>query len=64
MHKVSQDTLKIKIKNNLVVALTGEAIRSYTLPKGDLGEPTAEQQLLYASRPINPVTGCSFKYGT
>ena len=40
--------------------LTGEAIRCYTLPKGDLGATTAKKQLFYVSRQINPVAGCSF----
>ena len=59
MYKVSLDT--IKIKNCQVVTLTGEAIRCYTLPKGDLGATTAKRQLLYVSRHINPVASCSFK---
>ena len=59
MYKVSLDT--IKIKNCQVVTLTGEAIRCYTLPKGDVGATTAKRQLLYVSRHINPVAGCSFK---
>ena len=50
MYKVSQDTLKIKIKHCYVVTLTGEAIRCHTLPKGDLGATTAKRQLLYVSR--------------
>ena len=48
---------------SLVVTLTGEAIRCYTLPKGDLGATTAKRQLLYVSRHINPVAGCSFRLG-
>ena len=56
MYKVSLDA--IKIKNCHVVTLTGEAIRCYTLPKGDLGATTAKRQLLCVSRHINPVAGC------
>ena len=59
MYKVSLDT--VETKNCHVVTLTGEAIRCYTLPKGDLGATTAKRQLLYVSRHINPAAGCSFK---
>ena len=61
MYKVPQNTFKMKIKNCQVVTLTGEAIRCYTLPKGDLGAMTAKRQLLYVLGHINPVAGCSFK---
>ena len=48
-------------RNCRVVTLTGEAIRSYTLPKSDLGATTAKRQVLYISRHINLVASCSFK---
>ena len=53
--------IKNKNKNCHIVTLKGEAIRCYTLPKGDLGATTAKRQLLYVSRHTNSVADCSFK---
>ena len=57
---MQQNLSKLK-QNFYVVTLTGEDIRCHTLPKGNLGATTAKRQLLYVSRDVNSVAGCSFK---
>ena len=54
------------IKNCHVVTLIGEAIRCYTLSKGDLGATTAKKQLFYVLgvQTLSPVIVLSHTFGT